>query len=263
MTIHPTAIIEDGAKLGSGVSVGPYSIIGAHVELGDDVQIDAHVVVTGHTSIGARTQIFPFASVGHIPQDLKFQGEETRLEIGTDNRIREYVTMNPGTEKGGGITKIGNHGLFMAGTHIAHDCMIGDHVILANNATIAGHVVVGDYAIFGGMAAIHQFCHVGAHAFLGGGSIVVEDVIPFGTVSGNRAILSGLNLVGLKRRGFDRGHIHALRGFYKTVFETADNTNLETRIAASEAEYGGTPLVDELVRFLRNGSGRGFCLEKS
>lgn len=263
MTIHPTAIIEDGAKIGSGVSIGPYSIIGKHVELGDDVQIDSHVVVTGQTSIGARTQIFPFASIGHIPQDLKFQGEDTRLEIGTDNRIREYVTMNPGTENGGGVTKIGDHGLFMAGTHIAHDCLIGDHVILANNATIAGHVVVGDYAIFGGMAAIHQFCHVGAHAFLGGGSIVVEDVIPYGTVSGNRAILSGLNLVGLKRRGFDRSHIHALRGFYKTVFETANDTNLEARIASGEAEYGGTPLVDELVRFLRNGSGRGFCLDKS
>jgi len=263
MTIHPTAIIEDGADIGTNVSIGPYSIIGRDVVLAEDVVIESHVVVTGKTTIGARTHIFPFASIGHMPQDLKFGGENTRLEIGTDNRIREYVTMNPGTEGGGGLTKVGDHCLFMASAHVAHDCVVGNNVILANNATLAGHVEVGDFAIFGGLAAIHQFCRVGEHAFLGGGSIVVEDVIPYGSVTGNRAVLAGLNLVGLKRRGFDRQHIHDLRGAYKTLFESQESAPLIDRLEAVSAENMGSPLVAELVAFIKNGSGRGFCQTKS
>ncbi|MGC6471769.1 MAG: acyl-ACP--UDP-N-acetylglucosamine O-acyltransferase [Parvibaculales bacterium] len=263
MTIHPTAIIEAGAELGDNVSVGPYSIIGHDVVLADDVVVESHVVVTGRTSIGARTHIFPFASIGHVPQDLKFDGENTRLEIGSDNRIREYVTMNPGTEGGGGVTKVGDNCLFMASAHVAHDCMVGDHVILANNATLAGHVEVGDFAIFGGLAAIHQFCRVGAHAFLGGGSIVVEDVIPYGSVTGNRAVLAGLNLVGLKRRGFDRQHIHALRSVYKSLFENHNGAPLTDRLDGLDAQCKDNPLVTELVSFIKSGSGRGFCQPKA
>ncbi|MGC6511360.1 MAG: acyl-ACP--UDP-N-acetylglucosamine O-acyltransferase [Parvibaculales bacterium] len=263
MTIHPTAIIEDGAKIGDGVCIGPYSVIGKDVVLAEDVVIESHVVVTGKTTVGARTHIFPFASIGHIPQDLKFDGENTRLKIGTDNRIREYVTMNPGTDGGGGLTSVGDHCLFMASAHVAHDCHVGNHVILANNATLAGHVEVGDFAIFGGLAAIHQFCRVGEHAFLGGGSIVVEDVIPFGSVTGNRATLAGLNLVGLKRRGFDRKHIHDLRGVYKALFENRNEMTLTDRLAALEPETLDSPLVAELVAFINNGSGRGFCQAKN
>ncbi len=258
--IHPTAIIETGATLGKNVHIGPYSIIGAQVVLGDDVHIDAHVVVTGRTSIGARSHIFPFASIGHRPQDLKFAGEDTRLEIGEDNKIREYVTMNPGTQSGGGLTKVGSHCLFMIGSHVAHDCVLGDHLILANNATMAGHVSIGDYAILGGQIGIHQFCRIGAHAFLGFGSMVSEDVIPYGSVTGNRATLAGLNLVGLKRHGFERGHIDALRGAYKIIFGQARHQPLATRIEQAHEKYGGTDLVDNLIAFMQADKNRGYCV---
>ncbi len=262
MTIHPTAIIEDGASLGDNVSVGAYSIIGKDVRLGDDIKIESHVVVMGNTSIGGRTQIFPFASIGHIPQDLKFDGENTCLEIGSDNCIREYVTMNPGTEAGGAVTKIGDHCLFMASAHVAHDCTVGNNVILANNATLGGHVEIGDFAILGGLAAIHQFCRVGNHAFLGGGSIVVEDVLPFCSVIGNRAVLAGLNLVGLKRHGFERQHIHALRRCYKALFEDR-RTHIAEKLPQLAALYPDNPLVKELIEFIKGGSGRGFCRAKT
>ncbi|MCK4938928.1 MAG: acyl-ACP--UDP-N-acetylglucosamine O-acyltransferase, partial [Rhodospirillaceae bacterium] len=209
--IHPTAIVEDGAKIGDEVEIGPYSVIGPNVTIESGVKIFSHVVVGGVTSIGSGTRIFPFASIGSEPQDLKYGGEVSRLEIGSNNTIREHVTMNPGTEGGGLLTKVGDNCLFMVGAHVAHDCQIGNNVILVNNATLAGHVEVGEFAIIGGLSAVHQFARIGKHAMLGGMSGAESDVIPYGMVIGNRGGLSGLNLVGIKRRGFDRETIHSLR----------------------------------------------------
>ena len=270
--IHPTAIIDKGAQLGANVTIGAYSVIGAHVKMSDNVRIDSHVTISGHTSIGARTHIFPFASIGHQPQDLKFAGEITQLEIGTDNRIREHVTINPGTKGGGGITRIGNHGLFMVGAHIAHDCLLGDHVILANNVTLGGHVVIDDFAIIGGLSGIHQFCRIGTGSFVGGASAVAQDVIPYGSVLGNRAVLAGLNFVGLKRQQFERAHIHALHASYKMIFNAkqdpanhadSNQATFQERVQQAKAEYGGSPLVDKLVDFIEQGKGRGYCLPSS
>lgn len=216
--IHPTAIVAEGAKIGVNVHVGPYCIVGAQVTLADDVVLRGHVVVDGDTTIGRATQIFPFASIGTSPQDKKFSGEKSRLVIGERNMIREHVTMNPGTEGGGMLTHVGNDCLFMVASHVAHDCMIGNHVTLANNATLAGHVTVGDGAIIGGLSAVHQFVRIGAFAFIGGMSAVEKDVIPYGTVKGERASLEGLNLVGLKRRNVDRENIHELRRVFKALF---------------------------------------------
>ena len=203
--IHPTAIVEPGARLGEGVVIGPYCCVGGKVELGDGVRLHSHVVVAGKTTIGPNTQIYPFASIGHPPQDLKYKGEESELVIGANNVIREHATMNPGTAGGGLITRIGDNCLFMVGAHVAHDCDIASNVILANNATLAGHVAVDEFAILGGLSAIHQFCRIGRHAMIGGMSGVENDVIPYGSVTGNRARLEGLNIVGLRRRGFSLG----------------------------------------------------------
>ena len=202
--IHPTAVIEDGAELGANVEVGPYSIVGAEVSLGDGVRLHSHVVVGGQTTIGPGTEIFPFASIGLAPQDLKYAGEKSTLTIGARVRIREHVTMNPGTEGGGLITSVGDDCLFMVGSHVAHDCIVGNNVILANNATIAGHVQVGDFAILGGLSAVHQFVRIGAHSMIGGMSGIEQDLIPYGSAMGERARLRGLNLVGIKRRDYSR-----------------------------------------------------------
>lgn len=199
--IHPTAVIDSAAKIGKNVKIGPYCCIGANVEIGDGVELKAHVVIDGQTSIGADSKFFPFASIGLPPQDLKYSGEKSTLTIGERNIIREYVTMNPGTEGGGLETRVGDDNLFMVGAHVAHDCIVGNNVIMANNATLAGHVMVDDYAIIGGLAAVHQFCRIGRHAMIGGMSGVENDIIPYASVLGGRAWLSGLNLVGLKRRG--------------------------------------------------------------
>lgn len=255
--IHPTAIVDPAARIGADVRIGPYSIVGPHVELGEGVVLHAHVVVGGRTSIGARTQIFPFASIGLPPQDLKFKGEESRLVIGADNVIREHVTMNPGTEGGGLLTQVGDNCLFMVGSHVAHDCRIGNRVILANNATIAGHVVVEDFAILGGLSAVHQFCRIGRHAMIGGMSAVDQDVIPYGLVMGERAHLSGLNLIGLKRRGYDRAAMRALRAAFDALFE--DQGTLAERLAEIAAAHGDVPVVRELVDFVRNDASRGLC----
>jgi UDP-N-acetylglucosamine acyltransferase len=238
MSIHPTAIIADGAKIGTNVSVGAYSVIGENVTLADGVILHSHVVVDGNTSIGEATEIFPFASIGHRPQDKKFKGEDSRLIIGARNVIREHVTMNPGTEGGGMITTVGDDCLFMASSHVAHDCHVGNRVILANNATIAGHVTVGDFAIIGGLSAVHQFVRIGTHAFIGGMSAVEKDVIPFGTVKGERASLEGLNLVGLKRMDIERARIHALRHAFKELFLSNEGT-LNDRAEAMKSKAGG------------------------
>ncbi|PHS78699.1 MAG: acyl-[acyl-carrier-protein]--UDP-N-acetylglucosamine O-acyltransferase [Rhodospirillaceae bacterium] len=258
--IHATAIIEDGAKLGDNVTIGPYSVVGPQVVLGDGVTLDSHVVVGGDTTVGANTHIFPFASIGLQPQDLKFSGEASRLEIGCNNVIREHVTMNPGTEGGGLLTKVGNNCLFMVGSHIAHDCMISDHVILVNNATLAGHVEVGEFAIIGGLSAVHQFVRIGRHAMLGGMSGVENDVIPYATVTGNRAHLSGLNLVGLRRRGFKRDTIHSMRNAYRLLF--AQEGTMEERVKDVAEMFSEVEPVMEIVDFISTSSSRAVCQPK-
>ena len=255
--IHPTAIVESGAKLGEEVTIGPYCIVGPEVELGEGVGLTSHVVVAGRTIIGPNTRIYPFASIGHPPQDLKYKGEASRLVIGANNVIREYVTMNPGTEGGGMVTQVGNNGLFMIGAHVAHDCKIGNHVVMANNATLAGHVEVGDWAILGGLSAVHQFVRVGHHAMIGGMSGVEHDVIPYGSVMGDRARLSGLNVVGLKRRRFSRESIHALRTAYRLLF--AQEGAMAERLADVEAMFGDNEPVMDIVNFIRFDSSRAMC----
>ena len=218
MQIHPTAVIDQKAQLGKGVEVGPFCSVGPDVVLGEGVRLISHVTIAGRTIVGAHTVFYPFSSIGHPPQDLKYNGEPSHLIIGDNNTIREYVTIQPGTEAGGMITKIGNQNLFMASTHVAHDCQIGNHVIMANCATLGGHVTVEDHAFIGGLSAVHQFVRIGAHAIIGGMSGVEHDVIPYGHVKGERAHLSGLNLVGLKRRGFSSTTIQELRNAYQEIF---------------------------------------------
>ncbi len=259
-TIHETAVIHDRAVIGKNVTIGAYCVIGEHVRIADDVKLVSHVSISGHTSIGERTVIYPFSSLGHPPQDLKFKGEASRLEIGSDNVIREHVTMNPGTEGGGLLTKVGDNGLFMVGSHVAHDCVVGDYVIMANNATLAGHVHVGSHAVIGGLAAIHQFVRIGKHAMVGGMSGVEHDVIPYGSVMGERASLAGLNLIGLKRRGFDRETIHAMRGLYKDLFD-GDHTSIQQRAEALKAGEDNADIV-EMFDFILSASKRSLCVPK-
>lgn len=260
-TIHPTAIIEPGAQLGEGVSVGAYSLIGSGVEIGDGSVIHSHAVVTGRTRLGARVKVYPFASLGHAPQDLKYRGEESRLEVGDDTVVRENVTMNPGTEGGFMLTRVGARCLVMVGAHVAHDCLVGDDVILVNNATLGGHVQIADRVIIGGLSAVHQWVRIGEGAFVGGMSGVENDVIPYGTVIGNRARLGGLNLVGLRRANQPREHIHALRSAYKLLFQ--GNDPLARRVDRVSEALGGTPLVDRMIAFIRDGGDRAICTPRS
>lgn len=246
--IHPTAIVESGATLGDDVKVGPYCIVGAETALGDGVELISHAVVTGRTSLGARSRVFPFSSIGHRPQDLKFAGELSTLEIGSDTTIREHVTINPGTAGGGMITRIGKNCLIMIGAHIGHDCIIGSNVILSNNVTFAGHCRVDDYVVMSGYSGATQFVHIGAHAFVGGLTKVEKDLIPYGTAVGNPAELSGLNLVGLKRRGFDREAIHNLRTAYRMIF--AVEGTLRERVDDAAAIFPNDELVQDVVRFI-------------
>ncbi len=259
--IHATAIIEQGARLGEGAVVGPYCCVGAMVELGDGVRLHSHVVVAGKTTIGPNTHVYPFASIGHPPQDLKYKGEESELVIGANNVIREHATMNPGTAGGGMITRIGNNCLFMVGAHVAHDCNIANHVILANNATLAGHVAVDDFAILGGLSAVHQFCRIGRHAMIGGMSGVENDVIPYGSVTGNRARLEGLNIVGLRRRGFSRSEVAAMRKAYRLLF--AHEGTMAERLEDVAEMYKDNDAVMEIVGFIRSDSSRAICQPKS
>jgi UDP-N-acetylglucosamine acyltransferase len=259
--IHPSAVIEDGARLGADVAIGPFCVVGRDAVIGDGVELKSHVVVTGHTEIGERSIVFPFSSLGHQPQDLKFKGEPSRLTIGKHTVIRENVTMNPGTEGGGMLTSVGDHCLIMVGAHVAHDCRVGNHVILVNNATLAGHVHVGDHAILGGLSAVHQWVRIGEHAFLGGLSGLENDLIPFGSAIGDRARLGGLNLVGLKRRGFDRDSIHALRAAYRMLF--ADEGTLMERVSDVAETFGAVPLVMQVVDFIRQGGDRAVCTPRA
>ncbi|WP_321372073.1 acyl-ACP--UDP-N-acetylglucosamine O-acyltransferase [uncultured Desulfuromusa sp.] len=236
--IHPTAIIAPGAELDSSVKVGPYAVIGEQVKIGAGTTVGPHTVIEGHTEIGCDNHIFQFASIGAIPQDLKFSGEVSYLKIGDRNRIREFVTIHLGTEDGGGITTIGNDNLLMAYAHVAHDCIVKDHVILANAATLAGHVEVDDYAILGGLSAVHQFARIGCHVMASGGSMIGQDVVPYAIVQGDRARVVGLNLTGLKRRGFSREALANIKNMYKLVFRS--NLKLEEAVAQIESQFDMT-----------------------
>lgn len=253
--IHPSAYVEAGARIGPGCEIGPFCLVGAEVVLGAGVVLKSHVVVTGDTHIGDETVIFPFAVIGEIPQDLKYAGEKTQLRIGARNRIREHVTMNPGTDHGGGETRIGDDGLFMAGCHIAHDSQIGDRVIVVNNSAIAGHVVLEDEVIIGGLSGVHQFVRIGRGAIIGALSMVTNDVLPFGLVQGPRAGLDGLNLVGLKRRGVAREDITALRVAFQTL---KDGEGTFNERAARLAEESDSDYVQQMVGFVLGQSGRSF-----
>ena len=261
VTIHPTAIVDSAAQIGTDVSIGPYCLVGPHARLGDGVRLLSHVVVEGRTSLGANTMVYPFASLGHRPQDLKFKNEPSTLEIGANNQIREHVTMSPGTEGGGMVTRVGDNCLFMMSAHVAHDCIVGNNVIMANNATLAGHVTVGDFVIIGGLSAVHQFVRIGACAIIGGMSGVESDVIPFGLVKGERAHLAGLNMVGLERRGFSREAIRELRNAYKKLF-AAEGT-LAERLDETAAHYKDHPQVNQVVDFIRAESSRPLCQPKN
>lgn len=258
--IHPTAIVAPGATLAGDVVIGPYCIVGEHVALGPAVTLTAHVVVGGRTTIGEGTRIFPFASIGLEPQDLKYRGEESSLVIGRGNTIREYVTMNPGTTGGGMVTRVGDDCLFMVGAHVAHDCQIADHVVMANNATLAGHVVVEDYAVLGGLCAVHQFVRIGRHAMIGGMSGVERDVIPYGQVMGDRARLTGLNIIGMQRRGYSREDIQGLRNAYQLLF-FSDGT-LSDRVGETAERFAGIAPVDDIIAFIRADSSRAICQPK-
>src|ERR1051326_1373793 len=258
--IHPTAIVAPGATLAEDVSIGPYCVVGEEVVLGAGVTLIAHIVVDGHTTIGEKTRIFPFASIGLEPQDLKYRGEKSRLVIGCHNTIREHVTMNPGTEGGGMVTRVGDHGLFMVGVHVAHDCQMGAHVIMANNATLAGHVVVEDYALLGGLSAVHQFVRIGQHAMIGGMSGVERDVIPYGLVVGDRARLSGLNIIGMQRPGFSRDEIQAPgSGIPALCGETG---TLSERVADIAERWPEVKPVHDIIAFIRADSTRAICQPK-
>lgn len=261
VSIHQSAIVAKGATIGENVTIGAYCVVGANVVLQDNVHLVGHVCVDGRTSIGKGTIIYPFAALGYPPQDLKYNGEPSTLEIGSDNVIREHVTMNPGTQGGEMRTVVGNGGLFMVGVHIAHDCSIGNGVIMANNATLAGHVTVGDMAVIGGLAAVHQFVRIGDNAMVGGLSAVEHDVIPFGSVMGERAHLSGLNLVGMKRRGFSRETIHAMRNLYRELFEETQEP-LHTRAQALQSttkDVNG----QHLLAFILSQSKRSICVPEA
>lgn len=255
--IHRTAIVEPGARLGEGVKIGPYCTIGPNVELGDGCELKSHVVVEGRTTIGPRSTIYPFAVIGHAPQDTKYHGEPSTLTIGEECLIREGVTINPGTEHGTMATVIGDRCFLLANSHVAHDCRVGDNVVLTNNVMLAGNCKVGNFAIIGGGAGIHQFVRVGPHAFIGGMTGVANDVIPYGMVFGNRAYLTGLNIIGLRRRGFTREQIHDLRRAYRLLF-AAEGT-LKERVEDVAEEFEGHPTVHEILDFIRDGGDRWLC----
>ncbi|SFA79355.1 acyl-[acyl-carrier-protein]--UDP-N-acetylglucosamine O-acyltransferase [Poseidonocella pacifica] len=257
--IHPSAVIEEGAAIGPGCEIGPFCHIGPEVVLAEGVRLKSHVVVTGRTVIGPETEVFSFAVIGEIPQDLKFRGEKTRLEIGARNRIREHVTMNCGTEGGGGLTKVGDDGLFMAGCHIAHDCHVGDRVIIVNNAAVAGHCRIEDDVIIGGLCGIHQWVRIGKGAIIGALSMVTNDVIPHGLVQGPRGELDGLNLVGLKRRGVKRADITALRAAFQMLAQGEGAFVDRARRLGEETE---SDYVREIVAFIMGESDRSFLTPK-
>lgn len=247
--IHPTAIIDPGVKIPSSSKIGPYCVIGADVELGEDCKLISHVAIQGPTKVGADNSFYPFCSVGLAPQDLSYAGEPTRLELGDHNEIREFVTINRGTVKGGGLTRVGSHVLVMAYTHIAHDCRVGDHVILANAATLGGHVIVEDWAQVGALCPVHHFVRIGTHAFIGGGTTITQDVLPFSKTSAARGTHAfGMNSVGLRRRGFSVQRLSRIHHAYKVLLASKLNTSQALEKLKSEGDLGED--VELLIRFI-------------
>jgi UDP-N-acetylglucosamine acyltransferase len=255
--IHPLAVVDPGARLGDDVEVGPYCTIGPNVVLGARTRLISHVVLDGHTVLGEDNLLHPFTYLGSPPQHLAHRGEPTRVEIGSNNVFREHATVHAGTVLGGGVTKIGSNSLFMVGAHIAHDCIIGDSLTFVNHATLAGHVRIGDFVYVGGLSGVHQFSRIGRYAFVGAGAIVTRDVIPYGSVWGNHAHLEGLNLVGLKRRGFSREAINDLRSAYRLLF--ADEGTLQERLEDVARVFDGSPHVSEIIDFIRADADRPLC----
>lgn len=256
-TIHPTAIIDAAAQLGSGVTIGAYSVVGPHVTLGDGVKLHSHVVIDGYTTVGAGCEVWSFAVLGATPQHTRYDGEPSELHIGANCVIREHVTMHPGTAIGAMQTIVGNNGLFFAGAHVAHDCVVGDHVIFANNAALGGHVEIGDHVMLGGFAAVQQWCRVGAHAMVGAHSLVDADVMPFTIAAGNRATLSGINVIGLERRGFSPEIIAGLRDLFRNLIR--GNGLFATRLAAVQARFAGTAEYDAVFEFIKTAGRNGVC----
>jgi len=254
--VHPTAVVAAGAQLGHGVRIGPYAVVGADVVLGDGVDVGPHAVIDGHTAIGRGTRVFNFASVGLDPQDVHYRGEPTRVEIGEGCHIREFVSIHRGTESGGGLTRVGDGCMIMAYSHVAHDCRVGDKVVMANGATLAGHVEIQDHAVIGGLTAIHQFARIGRNAFIGGASAVSMDVVPFLSAAGNRARVSGVNVVGLRRGGFSEEAIASVRQAHRIVFRS--NLRLEQALEELERKFSSVPEVQCMLEFLQTGQ-RGFC----
>ena len=261
-SIHSTAIISSKANIGKNVSIGPYCIINSNVRLGNNCKLKANVYIDGNTDIGENCIFYPFSSIGSNPQDLKYKGEKSRLKIGKNNIFREYVTLNPGTKGGGLLTKIGDNCLFMINSHVAHDCIIGNNVILVNNASLAGHVKVDDFAIIGALSGVHQFCRIGKHSMIGAMSGIDSDVIPYGTVVGNRAFLSGLNIIGLKRRGFNKNIIQDLKKAYGVLFISNEGTISERIKEVSEDFHNNEPVM-EIVEFLTQEKSRSICKPKN
>jgi UDP-N-acetylglucosamine acyltransferase len=253
-TIHPSAVVDADAVLGDGVVVGPFAVIGARVAVGDRCRIDSHVTLEGPTTLGPDNHVFPHASIGTAPQDLKYGGEATSLEIGAGNQFREFCTINRGTAGGGGVTRIGDHNLFMAGSHVGHDSQVGSHTVFANSGTLAGHVEVGDWAVVGAFSAVHQFCRVGAHAYLGGYTVVTMDALPYAISVGQKAACMGLNRIGLKRRGFDDDTLRRLEGALRLLTRPGLNRSQALERLRGEA---GDPHVRALVEFVEE-SERGF-----
>ena len=256
-TIHPTAIIDAAAQLGSGVTIGAYSVVGPHVTLGDGVKLHSHVVIDGYTTVGAGCEVWPFAVLGATPQHTRYDGEPSELHIGANCVIREHVTMHPGTAIGAMQTIVGNNGLFFAGAHVAHDCVVGDRVIFANNAALGGHVEIGDHVMLGGFAAVQQWCRVGAHAMVGAHSLVDADVMPFTIAAGNRATLSGINVIGLERRGFSPEIIAGLRDLFRNLIR--GNGLFATRLAAVQERFSGTAEYDAVFEFIKTAGRNGVC----
>lgn len=251
MNVHPTAAVDPSAKIASSCRIGPYCVLGANVELGDDNELISHVVIEGPSKIGSRNKFFPFSSIGLAPQDLSYKGEPTRLEMGDDNTIREFVTINRGTVKGGGLTTVGSHILVMAYCHIAHDCVIGDHVIMANAATLGGHVIVEEYATVGALCPVHHFVRIGAHAFIGGGTTITRDVLPFPKTAAERGTHAyGLNSVGLERHGFTKERIRKIHHAYKLLLASKLNTSQALEQLRSEPDRGED--VDMLIKFVES-----------
>ncbi|WP_224815023.1 acyl-ACP--UDP-N-acetylglucosamine O-acyltransferase [Hasllibacter sp. MH4015] len=256
--IHPSAVIEDGASIGPGCRIGPFCVVGPEVSLAADVVMKSHAIVTGWTEIGEGCEIFPFANIGEIPQDKKFGGERTRLIVGKRNRIREGVTMNTGTEGGGGVTRVGDDGLFLANSHVAHDCIVGDRVIMVNSSALAGHCVVGDDVIIGGLSGVHQFVRIGRGVIVGAVTMVTNDVIPYGLVQGPRGRLDGLNLVGLKRRGVAKADITALRAALQALKQGEGASFQERARRLGESEEIDSEYVREIVDFVLGDSDRSY-----